>query len=129
MTSHLPALVVVPDLYAVCRLDARASVPTWAIAGSFFSITRSAEELSIVCSQDAVPDGVHSERGWRCLRVAGTMPFSAIGILASLTAPLAEAGISVFAISTFDTDYLLVKEKDLAATVDVLQRQGSVISP
>jgi hypothetical protein len=128
MTPHRPALVVLPELYAVCRLDAGASVPPWAIAGSICSITRTAEELSIVCVQDTVPDGILCERGMRCLRVAGTIPFSVVGILASLTAPLAEAEISVFALSTFDTDYLLVKERDLAATVDVLRRLGSVIS-
>jgi hypothetical protein len=128
MTPHRLTLVVVPDFLAVCRLDPGTSIPNWAIARSFFSITRTTEELSIVCAQDAVPHGILCERGWRCLRVAGTIPFSVVGILASLTAPLAEAGISVFAISTFNTDHLLVKEKDLAVTVDVLRRQGSVIS-
>ncbi|HEY1859558.1 MAG TPA: ACT domain-containing protein [Gemmataceae bacterium] len=128
MIPHRLALVVLPELYAVCRLDAGASVPPWAIAGSICSITRTAEELSVVCAQDAVPDGVVCERGMRCLRVGGTIPFSVVGILASLTAPLAEAEISVFALSTFDTDYLLVKERDLAATVDVLRQRGSVVS-
>src|SRR6185437_6302828 len=98
--------------FAVCRLGADATIPPWATAGSFFSITRTADELSVVCNQDAVPEGVVSERGWRCLRVAGTMPFSVIGVLASLTVPLAQAGISIFAVSTFDTDYLLVKQAE-----------------
>jgi hypothetical protein len=80
-----------------------------------------------VCRQDAVPKGVNCERDWRCLRVAGTIPFSAGGILASLTASLAEVGISLFAVSTFDTDYLLVKEKDFEAALNALRRQGHVV--
>lgn len=118
---------MLPDLFAVCRLDPRAPIPSWANAGDFCSFTRTAEELSIVCRQDAVPDAVLSERHWRCLRVAGTISFSVVGVLASLTAPLAEAGISVFAFSTFDTDYLLLKEADLHQAVDVLRRQGHTI--
>jgi hypothetical protein len=74
-----------------------------------------------------VPEGIPCERGWRCLRVAAAMPFSVVGVIASLTAPLAEAGISVFAVSTFDTDYLLVKEKDLKKAIDVLRRQGHTV--
>ena len=117
-------LIVVDGTFAVCRLGADAPIPTWASTGSFFSITRTADELSIVCHEDAVPEGVISERGWCCLRVSGTKPFSVVGVLASLTAPLADAGINVFAISTFDTDYLLVNKKDLAATVEALRGQG-----
>src|SRR5262245_39162692 len=109
MTKHNLKLFLMPDLYAVCRLDAGDAVPAWATTGKFFSITRSTEELSVVCPQNFVPDGVRCEHGWRCLRVVGTMDFSMIGVVASLVTPLAEAGISVFVVSTFDTDYLLVK--------------------
>jgi hypothetical protein len=121
------SLIVLEESFAICKLAGDATIPPWATASDFFSITRTAEELSIVCRQDAVPDDLPSERGWRWLRVAGTMPFSVIGVLASLTAPLAEAGISIFAISTFDTDYLLVRENDLAAAVDALRGQGHTI--
>jgi len=120
-------LIVVDGLFAVCRLESAGSVPRWATAGEFFSITGTAEELSVVCPQEAVPEGVKGERGWRCLRVAGTIPFSVVGVLASLTAPLAEAGISVFAISTFDTDYLLVKAEDLERAIDILRWRGHTI--
>src|SRR3989442_1500343 len=113
MTPHQLTILVLPNLFAICRLARDASIPAWATAADFFSITRTADEHSIVCRQDAVPEGILCERGWRCLRVAGTIPFSVVGVLASLTAPLAEAGISVFAVSTYDTDYLLVKEPDL----------------
>src|SRR6516164_10877088 len=115
-------IILVDGIFAVCKLEPDTSIPSWATAGDLFSITRTAEELSIVCRQDAVPEGITCERGWRCLRVAGTMPFTVVGVLASLTAPLAEAGISVFAISTFDTDYLLVKTEDMERAIDVLRQ-------
>lgn len=127
VSFHRLNLTVMDGTFAVCRLGAVAPIPPWATAGSFFSITRAADELSVVCRQDAVPEGVVGERGWRCLRVAGTMPFSVVGVLASLTAPLAESGIGVFAVSTFDTDYLLVKEADFEAALDALRRQGHAV--
>ncbi len=124
MTKHKLRLVNLPGLFAVCRLDQDAPVPAWASSGEFFSITRTADELSVVCPQSLVPDGVRCERGWRCLRVAGTMDFSMIGVVASVVTPLADAGISVFVVSTFDTDYLLVKEDDLARATVVLRAAG-----
>jgi hypothetical protein len=120
-------LLVADGIFAVCRLEPGAPVPGWATAGAFFSITRTADALSVVCPEEAVPGGVQCERGWRCLRVAGAIPFSAVGVLASLTTPLAEAGVSVFAVSTFDTDYLLVKAADLGRAVDILRRRGHTI--
>jgi hypothetical protein len=120
-------LIVVDGIFAVARLEPDAPIPPWATADAFFSITRSADELSVVCPQEAVPEGVKCERGWRCLRVAGKMPFTVVGVLASLTAPLADAGISVFAISTFDTDYLLVKETQLPAALAALRRAGHIV--
>jgi hypothetical protein len=74
-----------------------------------------------------VPDGVQCERGWRGLRVAGAMPFTAVGVLASLTIPVAAAGVSLFAVSTFDTDYVLVKADDLAKAVDALRAAGHTV--
>jgi hypothetical protein len=120
-------LIVLDGIFAVCKLTPDASIPAWATAADFFSITRTADELSIVCPQDAVPAGILCERDWRCLRVAGTMLFSVVGVLASLTAPLAAAGISVFAISTFDTDYLLVKDADMEKAIDILRRHGLAV--
>jgi hypothetical protein len=118
------SLLELPGKFAVCRLASDAAIPPWAFAAEFFSITRTAEELSILVPQHSAPEGVHCERDWRCLRVAGTVAFAVIGLLAGLIAPLAEAGISVFAVSTFDTDYVLAKEKDWTAAVDILRRQG-----
>jgi hypothetical protein len=127
MTMHKLRLVVLPDLYAVCRLDKDAAVPAWASWGEFSSITRTGEELSVVCPQNLVPDSIQCERGWRCLRVAGTMDFSMIGVVASMVTPLVEAGISVFVVSTFDTDYMLVKENDLARARAALQAAGHIL--
>ena len=127
MAFHQLTLLMVDGTFAVCRLGGDAPIPPWATDGHFVSITRTADELSIVCRQDVVPERVILDRDWRCVRVAGTMPFTVVGILASLTAPLAEAGIGVFAVSTFDTDYLLVKESDLAAALNVLRQRGHAV--
>jgi len=96
-------------LLAVCRLDPCLPIPDWATRGPFFSLTRTPDELSIVCAQTDAPEDVRTEKGWRYLKVLGPLDFSLTGILASLAKPLAEADISIFAISTFDTDFLLVK--------------------
>src|SRR4051812_29988945 len=116
-------LVIVEGVYAICRLDADAPIPGWA-GGPFVSISRSGEELSIVCREEAVPEGVRCERDWRCMRVAGTLDFALVGVLASILRPLAEAGVSVFAVSTFDTDYLLVKDSGFRQALEALRRAG-----
>jgi len=127
MTFRQLRLILVDGTFAICRFEPDTLVPPWVTVGNFFSFTRTADELSIVCRQEGIPEGINCELGWRSLRVAGTMPFSVVGVLASLTAPLAEAGLSAFAISTFDTDYLLVKADDLERAVDVLGRRGHTI--
>lgn len=113
-------LDVLPGRYAVARLDGTEELPGWADGPGFTSVSRSGEELSVVCDESRVPDHVHAERGFRCLRVAGPLNFAQTGILASIAGPLADAGISIFAVSTFDTDYLLLRGDDLAAAVAVL---------
>lgn len=109
-----------PNRLAVCRLGNNARIPSWATDGTFFSISKTDDELSIVCSEDKVPDYIKSEKNWRAFKVMGPLDFSLTGILASLTNPLAETKISIFAISTFDTDYLLVKDDNLEKAVKVL---------
>jgi hypothetical protein len=120
-------LVAVEGVFAICRLAHDAPLPGWLADCNFVSITRTADELSVVCPQEAVPVGVQCERDWLCLRVAGKLDLSLVGILASLLAPLADAGISVFAVSTFDTDYLLVKESDARRAAEVLRGHDHVI--
>jgi hypothetical protein len=127
MQEHRLKLAVTSDRLAVCRLESDASVPAWATAGHFFSITKTAGELSIVCAQESVPSDVRCERGWRSLKVEGPLDFSLTGVMLSLAAPLARAGISLFAISTYDTDYLLVKEGDLDGAVLSLSNSGHLV--
>ena len=124
---HRLSLLIVPGEFAVCQLAPGAPVPVWATAGDFFSVTRTADELSVVCRSEVVPDGVTGERGWSCLRVAGSMPFTLVGVLAALTVPIAHAGVGVFAVSTFDTDYLLVKATDRPKAVAALRAAGHVV--
>ncbi len=114
-------LSVVHAQFAVSRLDAFLPVPNWALEeGTFFSITRTKDELSIVCEETKVPAGVKSEKGWCALKVEGPLDFSLTGILSSLASPLAAASISIFAISTYDTDYLLIKKGDFEKALSVL---------
>jgi hypothetical protein len=120
-------LILQPDVLCICRLDPADPVPAWATESSFVSITQTPEELSIVCAQVVVPDMVHCVGDWRCLRVAGQLDFSLVGVLASVVTPLAAAGISVFAISTFDTDYLLVRAGQLEEALAVLEAHGHSI--
>jgi hypothetical protein len=111
--------------YAICRLGPGQAVPGWAWRGPLASVTRTPTELSIVCAEAAVPSTVeHVERGWRALCVAGPLDFGMVGVMARLTAPLAEAGVSVLALATFDTDYLLVREPDLLRAVAALRAAG-----
>ena len=110
---------------AVCRLASKESIPAWAFAaGPLGSITRTPEELSVVCGEAAVPMGLRCERGWRALKVQGPLDFGLTGILDALTDPLAKAGISIFALSTFDTDYLLVREAWLEEALAALLAAG-----
>lgn len=116
-------IVVLPGRFAICRLDANADVPQWA-RGDVVSVTRTSDELSVVCPEVRVPAQIPSSRNWRCLKVAGALDLSMIGVLAELTGLLAEESISVFVLSTFDTDYLLVKETDIDAAIAALSAGG-----
>ena len=118
------SLILSEDTFAVCRLDAHHPIPDWVWSGAFSSVTRTEAELSVVCAQVNIPSGIQAEYGWRCLRVAGTLDFTLVGILASLVEPLAIAAVSVFALSTYDTDYLFVKETDLKKAIAVLKTAG-----
>jgi hypothetical protein len=116
-------LLLGSETLSICRLEKNAPIPEWALTGEFFSITRTAEELSVVCPQNQVPPGVQKQDGWKVLQVEGPLDFSLTGVLASLTGPLAKEGISVFAISTYDTDYLLVKQELLEKAIDILTKR------
>jgi len=114
-------LSILPEKLGICHLAAKSPVPSWAGSGEFFSITRTDQELSIVYPQERIPAGVLVEKDWRALRVEGVVDgVYAIGIIASLSEPLAKAGISIFNISTYATNYILVEEKNLAKARKIL---------
>lgn len=115
---------ILPGRYAACRLEPSAPVPAWAQGREFCAVTRTDQELSIVCPQHAVPDDVHAERGFRCMRVAGPLDFAMTGVAAALASPLAAAGISILLIATYDTDYLLVREDDFDRARAALRAAG-----
>lgn len=117
-------LSVLDERLAVSRLDPDSAIPAWATSTSLFSVTRSHDELSVVCPEDCVPDDVKREDGWRALKLEGTFDFEQVGVLASLAVPLAEAGVAIFAISTHDTDYILVKQHQLDAAITALSDRG-----
>jgi hypothetical protein len=120
-------LSVLPGRFAIVRLSPDREIPAWATQGSFFSVTRTSDELSIVTEESRVPAGLRSQAGWRALKVHGPFALTEVSVLASLAAPLSEARISMFAASTFDTDYLLVASENLEAAVSALERAGHTI--
>jgi hypothetical protein len=122
-------LVLLDEELAVARLDPADPVPEWAGQGSFSSVTRTAEELSVVALAARIPADVRAERGWRGLRVAGRLDFSLTGVLASIAGPLAEAGVSILAVSTYDTDYVLVRGRSLTTAVESLTAAGHEVLP
>lgn len=108
------------DKYGVCRLDKLELVPSWGIEGEFYSVTKTEDELSIVCVQESIPHNIKCEKDWRVLKVEGPLDFSLVGILSAISGLMAEKSISIFAISTYDTDYILVKDKDLNKAIKAL---------
>ncbi len=117
-------LTILPETLAVCRLDPGDAVPAWAWAGEPACVARTRDELSVVCRADAVPEGVRSEGGWRCLRAEGPFDFALTGILSAILAPLAAAGIAIFAFSTYDTDYIMLKAENLPRAAEALRAAG-----
>jgi hypothetical protein len=116
-------LTVLPGEFSVWRLPPEAAVPA-VDPGIFLSVTRTEDELSIVSSSSGVPAGVKAETGWRCLKVEGPLAFEMTGVLAALSAPLADSDIPIFVVSTYDTDYLLVKSADLERSCQALRDAG-----
>lgn len=128
-SARLP-LEVLPDTLAICRLPADAPIPPWASAGgAFLTLSRTPEELSITTVQSAVPPEARCERDYRAIRVRGSLPPDLVGILLSIAEPLAAAGLGIFAISTYETDYVLVKARDLPAALEALRGAGHRLEP
>lgn len=115
-------LSVMPEKLGICHLEANSPIPPWATEGEFFSITRTDQELSIIYPQEKIPAGVLVEKNWQAFRVEGIIDGAyAVGIIASLSDPLAKAGISIFNISTYQTNYILLEEKNLEKAKKVLE--------
>jgi hypothetical protein len=113
-----------PGLYAIVRLAPDAAIPGWATKGDFTSVTRTADELSIVCPAENIPNGVDPGPRWICLKLEGSFPFSQTGVLLSVIEPLSNNGVPIFAISTYDTDYVLVQEDRIRSVLDLLREAG-----
>ena len=120
MEDHKLKFRWLPGPYAIVLLAADATIPEWATRGEFTSITRTTDELSIVCLADNLPSEVHSSHHWICLKLEGPFPFSLTGVLLSFIEPLSRKDIPIFAISTFDTDYVLIQE-EFAWALEVLR--------
>jgi hypothetical protein len=121
------SLLVLEETFAICSMKRDSPLPEWATSSDFFSITRTFDELSIVCPQEKVPAGVDINKNWRCLKVQGPLGFSITGILASLSMPLASEGVSIFVFSSYDTDHIMVKQYELEKAVEVLQKAGHTV--
>jgi hypothetical protein len=124
MTGRILRFSWVPGKFAVCRMPADAQVPEWAWSGPFTSVTRTAEEVSIVCAADSVPEEHRPKTPWVCFKLEGPFSFSEVGILASFIDPLARNGVPIFAVATYDTDYVLVSEDDAGIALQVLRGAG-----
>jgi uncharacterized protein len=121
------SLLVLDPMFAICSLKRDSPLPEWATSSDFYSITRTYDELSIVCPQDKVPAGVDINKNWRCLKVQGPLGFSITGILASISMPLSTEGVSVFVFSSYDTDHIMVKQYELEKAMEVLQKAGHTV--
>lgn len=124
----MPELIlsILPDHLAVCQADPETPFPDWLPTEGFWSLTKTSNELSLVVGEVYVPEDWKAEKGWRCLKVIGPLDFSMVGVLSSLAKPLADVSISIFVISTYDTDYLLVRQENLDQTVEILSAQSFI---
>jgi hypothetical protein len=120
---------LLPDLLAIVSLAPGAAIPAWGASRTFSSVTRTEDELSIVTPASNVPEGLSQQTQWRALKVHGPFDLPEVGVLAAISVPLADAGIGIFVISTFDTDYLLVADKQLPAAILALEKAGHTVQP
>ncbi len=120
-------LILLPERLAVCRLAPEAPYPEWARYSQMLGLIQTRDELTVICAERFVPPEIKAERGWRAIMVEGPLDFALVGVLASITGCLGGAGVSVFAISTFDTDYVLVKESALDKAVQALGQSGFLV--
>jgi len=120
-------LSLLKDKYGICTLPNTAPIPDWALTQSLASITRTEKELTIVCRLEILPSQYQSDLKWRCFKIDGSFDLNQIGVISSISSPLADAGISIYVISTYDTDYFLIQEQNLEQTISVLSNSGHYI--
>ncbi|APC40849.1 ACT domain-containing protein [Clostridium estertheticum] len=123
MSEKILTMKLLNEKFSVCRLNKNEQIPEWVKNSSFYSISKTSDELSIVCSQDSIPSNIKCEKDWRILKVEGPLDFSLIGIISSISTILALKRISIFAVSTYDTDYILVKNKDIDNAILALSNE------
>lgn len=126
MDHHLTLTLLEPN-FAVCQLAHREEFPSWIAQSEVWSLTHTRAELTAVCDERFVPLGVRADSGWKCLRLEGQFDFATTGILASIVGPLAAADVSIFAFSTFDTDYVLIRSAHVSATHQTLAKAGHAV--
>lgn len=119
--------IILPGIYSLCRLAADQPIPQWVFSSSFYSISKSAEELSIVCASRYVPEHVQQSNNWKLLKIDAVLDLSLTGITAMFSKPLAQAGINLCVIATFDTDYVMVPEEKLFIATRALQNEGFIV--
>jgi hypothetical protein len=127
------ALSLLPETLAIAHLPAGHQLPDWVADWTLWddeivSVTRTRDEISIICRGDRVPEGVEAEHGWRVFKVAGPLALSLTGVLMRLLTPLAEAGVPILALSTYDTDYVLVRDGRVSEAATALRRVAEVAS-
>ena len=121
-------LSLLKDKYGICTLPNTAPIPDWALTQSLASITRTEKELTIVCRLEILPSQYQSGLKWRCFKIDGSFDLNQIGVISSISSPLADAGISIYVISTYDTDYFLIQEQNLEKTISTLSDIGHNIT-
>ena len=124
MNPPLLKLVILAERLAVCRLDANGPIPEWAAGECFLSISRTRDELSVICEEHFVPAGVQASRGWRGLKIVGPLDLDLVGSLVSVAGPLAQSSIGILPVGTFETDYILVRDRQLADAIKALRFAG-----
>ncbi len=124
MNPPLLKLIILPERLAVCRMETNAPIPEWAVGECFLSISRTRDELSVICEEHFVPVGVQASRGWRGFKIVGPLDLDLVGSLVSVAVPLAQSNIGILPIGTFETDYVLVRDRQLGDAVKALRFAG-----
>jgi hypothetical protein len=124
MNPPLLKLIILAQRLAVCRLDVNAPIPGWAGGESFLSISRTRDELSVICEEHLVPPGAQASRGWRGFKIVGPLDLDLVGILVSVAVPLAQSNVGILPVGTYETDYILVRDRQLNDAIKALRFAG-----